>query len=191
MSLPFIPRLTRGWLPPERFFKTFGEPNSSRLRVALSCTGSLTRHLEKQTGQTVQVRLESQAEVLAWEELSLLWDRCYFLPPESNILSRNAWLLFSGQVRIFAHSQVAVTKLPQKTREAIEQGDEPLGPLFLEREASVARTELELATAHVASLAQHLGQNMDTLYWCRRSLFRVNNDIRARIFEIFLPDLLS
>lgn len=190
MPLPFFPRLLRDWLPPERFFQMSGVPDSPRLHAALNCMGSLTRHLEEQTGQTVRIRLESQGPILASEEDSILWDSEHALPPDGTILSRNAWLILAGRERLFAHSQVVMVALPMEAREAVERGEEPLGSLFLEREGCVERSGLELARAYVPDLAHRLGQETDTLYWCRRSLFCVNHVTRARILEIFLPSLM-
>ena len=191
MPIPFFPRLLEDWLPPERLFQTSALPDSPRLCAALNCTGSLTRYLQEQTGQTVRIRLESQEPMLEeGEEDALLWDTCHTLPPDSKILARNAWLVLADQEWLFAHSQVAMAALPIEAREAIEQGEEPLGSLFLEREGSVERSGLELARAYIPDLAHHLGQQTDSIYWCRRSLFCVNHGIHARIFEIFLPALL-
>ena len=191
MSQPFLPQLLRGWLPPERYFRQFGAPVSLRLRGALSCTESLTRYMEEQTGQGVQVRLESQTPLVNGPWDAILWDHQQRLPPDSVILARSAWLHLAERewLYAYAHSQVAVDHLSAAARAAIERGEEPLGSLFLEREGPVERTDLELAEAHVPELACHLGHASDRLYWCRRSLFRVNRVIRARIFEIFLPDL--
>lgn len=190
MLQPFLPHLLKGWLPPDAFFKQFGAPHSPHLRAALCCTDSLTRHMEAQTQQTVRVRLESQTPVLDGEEHSILWDKQQQLPPESIILARSVWLLLHDKPWLYAHSQVAIDQLSTAARTAIEQGEEPLGSLFIEHEGRVARTDLELAEAHIPDLAAQLGHQHNHCYWCRRSLFRVNQEIRARIFEIFLPVLL-
>lgn len=190
MSHLFLPHLLKGWLPPDAFFKQFGAPPSPRLRAALCCTDSLTRYMEKETRQTVRVRLESQTPVSGGQEHSVLWDRQQQLPPESIILSRRVWLLLEDRAWLYAHSQVAIDQLSTAARVAIEQGEEPLGTLFIEHEGRVARTDLELAEAYIPDLAAQLGHARDHCYWCRRSLFRVNHEIRARIFEIFLPVVL-
>ena len=189
MSQPFLPHLLHGWLPPDAFFQQFGAPESPRLRAALSCTDSLTRYLEQQTRQIVRIRLESQTPVVDGEENSL-WDHQQQLPPDSAILARSVWLLLGDQPWLYAHSQVAMDQLSAAAMAAIERGDEPLGSLFLEREGCVQRTDLELAIAHIPDLARHLGEDEQQAYWCRRSLFRVNQNVRARIYEIFLPALL-
>ncbi|MEO5364709.1 MAG: chorismate pyruvate-lyase family protein [Magnetococcus sp. DMHC-8] len=191
MSHPFLPQLPHDWWSPEECFRRFGLPDSLRLQGALCCTDSLTRHLEQQTGQTVSIRLESQLPVLDGQAESCLWDRQHALPPDSVILARSAWLVLGEREWVYAHSQVAVDRLPVAARAAVERGAEPLGSVFLEREGRVERTDLELTRAVVPELARHLGDGAAQTYWCRRSLFRVDQAIRARIFEIFLPDLLS
>ena len=191
MPQPFLPQLLKGWLPPEAFFQQFGAPESLGVRGALSCTDSLTRYLEEQTQQTVRIRLESQMPLVAGQGDSILWDRQQKLPANSSILARSAWLLLAQQPWLYAYSQVAVAQLSPEARGAIEQGEEPLGSLFLQRDGSVERTDLELAEARIPDLSCHLRQKDDQKYWCRRSLFRVDQVIHARIFEIFLPDLLS
>ena len=185
IALPYLPKLLQGWLPPERFFETYDGDVS--IRMALACTGSLTRYLEEQTGHMVQLKIESQELLSTWEGNARLWNKCHALPENGMMLSRNAWLLLAGQERIFAHSQVVISALPLEVKLAIEQGEEPLGSLFLEREGSVERVDLELAGAHVPDLAVRLGHKADLVFWCRRSLFCVNHQTRARILEIFLP----
>ena len=192
MSHPFLPHLLRGWLPPEAFFQRFGMPDSPRLCAALRCTDSLTRYLEAQTRQTVRVRIENQTPIVEAQDDAMLWHGSHgLLLPDRAMLVRNAWLLLADQAWIYAHSQVAVDHLTAEAKAAIEQGEEPLGSLFLEREGPVERTDLELAEAQVPDLARHLGQAEAQRYWCRRSLFRVNHAVRARIFEIFLPVLFA
>ncbi|MBF0401507.1 MAG: chorismate lyase [Magnetococcales bacterium] len=191
MRQPFLPQLLKGWLPVDAYFKRFGLPHSPRLQAALSCTDSLTRHLETESHQTVRVRLEHQAPMLDDADESSLWDQQQRLPPQSMILARSVWLLLEDQARLYAHSQVAIDQLSPAAKTAIEQGDEPLGSLFLAHEGKVERTDLELAEAHIPDLAARLGHESNQSYWCRRSLFRVNHEIRARIYEIFLPLLLS
>lgn len=190
MSVPFLLQPLEAWSSPEHLFQTFRAPDASSLRAALVCMGSLTRHLEAQSGQTVHIRLENQTHLSAWKEDAILWDTQHTLPPESDVLSRNAWLVLAHQERVFAHSQVALTHVSREAREAIERGQEPLGSLFLAHEGPVDRSSLELTLASIPELARRLDQEMDTRYWCRRSLFHVNHGIRARILEIFLPPLL-
>ncbi|MBF0463419.1 MAG: chorismate lyase [Magnetococcales bacterium] len=191
MSHPFLPQLIKGWLPPDLFFQQFGTPDSPRLHDALRCTSSLTRYLERQTQQTVRVRLAGQSPIVDAAGDAILWTGQQNLPAADAILVRDAWLLLADQAWIFAHSQVTVDHLAAEARAAIERGEEPLGSLFLEREGQVERTDLELALAEVPALASHLGHATGQRYWCRRSLFRVNQSIRARIFEIFLPVLFA
>ena len=190
MRLPFVPHLLQEWLPPDRFFQTVCAPESSHLRDALSCTSSLTHYLEQHSGQTVKIRLDSQEPVLEREESSIVWQGYHTLPLEGTVLSRNVWLVLAGRERLFAHSEVAIFDLSAEERAVIERGEEPLGSHFLERGCLVARSRLELTGAIIPDLAHRLDQESDTLYWCRRSLFHVNQGIRARIFEIYLPPLL-
>lgn len=191
MSLPFAVQLFEKWLPPDRFFQTAAAPRSLPLRAALACVGSLTRYLEEQTGQTVKIRLESQERITYPETGSPLWDQRHQLSTQGTLLSRNAWLILADQERIFAHSQIVMRALPEEIQSKIERGKEPLGALFLERQEPVERTDLEVAGAYLPALAHRLGQEHHTLYPCRRSLFRVNRTVRARIVEIFLPSLFS
>ncbi|MEO5349625.1 MAG: chorismate pyruvate-lyase family protein [Magnetococcus sp. YQC-3] len=190
MPQPFLPNLLEAWQSPGRYFAQHGAPDSLRLRAALSCTDSLTRLLEEQTGQSVRVRLESQGPLQEGGVNSILWAKQLQLVSQSPVLARSVWLMLGEQLCLYAHSQVAVDQLSAAARRAIELGEEPLGSLFLEREGPVERTDLELAEAHVPDLSARLGHAGEQRYWCRRSLFRVNGTVRARIFEIFLPVLL-
>lgn len=190
MPLPFSLQLLEGWFEPDHYFQRFGRPDSELLLDALICSGSLTRHLEGRSGQVVKIRLKKQTLIPDWLENPTLWGVRHRLPPDDRILSRNAWLELAGQDWVFAHSQVAVSGLVREARQEIELGAEPLGSLFLQREGLVEREALELAQALIPELACHIGMDEGMSFWCRRSLFRVNGIVRARILELFLPPLM-
>ncbi len=184
MPLPFPMHFPHGWKPPEPFLALHGGDLGATMREALRCDDSLTRHLERLAGETARVRLESQELVPAWVEDAALWNGDQ-PPPAGEVLLRNAWLELAGRDWIFAHSQVAMTDLADSARRVIDQGVEPLGSLFLERDGPVTRQGLELALAHSPALAARLEQPAERLFWCRRSRLQVNGHFRARILELF------
>ena len=187
MPLPFFPRFKNGWQAPDLALRRFGGKLAVSFQSALLCQGSLTRYLEALVQQPVGVRVESQESAWDWQAAPPLWDDCPTPEPQKGeIFLRNAWLELGGQAWVFAHSQVAVADLPPAARQAIERGREPLGPLFMNREARVERQGLQLARAHIPELAARLECPAEQVFWCRRSLFRVNGSLRARILELFL-----
>ncbi|MBF0188568.1 MAG: DUF98 domain-containing protein, partial [Magnetococcales bacterium] len=99
-------------------------------------------------------------------------------------LIRDAWLLTGGKRLIFAHSQITLDGLPPTLTDAIQQGTLPLGTLFLDQYASVARQDLLLSRATAPVIAAGYGLPEETPLWCRHSLFHVDDTPRARILEL-------
>ncbi|MBF0455738.1 MAG: chorismate lyase [Magnetococcales bacterium] len=162
---------------------------SPTLQSALSCTGSLTRHLEESLKQTITVQVINQDEQPDWEQDAPLWSQHHTLPQDNKVMLRNAWLRAGEKKILFAHSQLAINSHHETTRQAIAQGELPLGSLFLQREKPVERQQLELTQATIPALADQLNRDREQLFWCRRSLFLVSGTLFARILEIFLTDL--
>ena len=186
MPLPFAIAFPHGWRQPEPFLAAHGDRLTGLMGEALCCNGSLTRHLEKQAGHPVRVRLEGQERIPEWAAEPALWNGG---PPPSSggdVLLRNAWLELAGRDWVFAHSQVAVAGLTDADLRVIDQGEAPLGSLFLDRDDQVRRPELELALARSPELAARLGQPPEQPFWCRRSHLQVNGIFRARILEVLL-----
>ncbi|MBF0623035.1 MAG: chorismate lyase [Magnetococcales bacterium] len=173
------------WQGPQASLADQQSQLSVPLMAALSCTGSLTRQLEKAWQRPVNVRLEQQKRQSGPEE-STLFDG-YALEQSGPVLIRDAWLTVDGTDRIFAHSQILLSDLPQSIQDPLEAGEIPLGALFLQRNERVRRQQLELARARIPALAERLDVSDRTVFWCRRSLFQVETGVRARILEVFLP----
>ncbi|MBF0136034.1 MAG: chorismate lyase [Magnetococcus sp. DMHC-1] len=155
-------------------------------RNALTCTGSLTRHLESALGEPLRVRLEQQSLRQEWQDDPILWNGSHHLPTGEEILVRDAWLSIRQQDVIFAHSEMVLAGLAPELRTAVDQGAEPLGLLFQGQAGDVRRQRLELARALVPELARRTGLPVDQIFWCRRSLFMAGNVLRARILELFI-----
>ncbi|MBF0176441.1 MAG: chorismate lyase [Magnetococcales bacterium] len=156
------------------------------LQQALVCDGSLTRHLETTTGKPLRVRLERQTLRPSWQENLVLWQGLPQLPVGKEILVREAWLSIARKDLIFAHSEMLLDGLAQVVRSAVEQGEEPLGMVFQERDGEVSRQHLELARVRAPELALRAGMLPHHPFWCRRSLFLTGSVMRARILEMFL-----
>ncbi|MBF0142325.1 MAG: chorismate lyase [Magnetococcales bacterium] len=188
MALPFTIDLRGDWFPAARLASVAGTMLTVPDRAVLTCSGSLTRHLEESWGRPVGVRLAGQRVVAALMGEGPHWGEGHRPPGPGPVLLRDAWLDDGLQERVFAHSQMAVAALPEPIRAAIQQGERPLGTLFTEQELSVQRALLELARARVPYLAGFLGVDEGRLFWCRRSLFAVDGKPQARILEIFLRE---
>lgn len=184
--------LQEPWQSPERLLQQRGAALDARLREALACSGSLTRHLEHHWGGAVTVRLENQHLVEGEAAARLLsdspepWQALPLPLAQQGMLLRDAWLAVAGVDRLYAHSRVVVDGLPGAMRRAIDQGVRPLGDLFLQSDSELSREGLRLALAQLPELAQRIGQPAHHSFWCRHSLLRVGGGVRAGILEIFL-----
>ncbi|MBF0627934.1 MAG: DUF98 domain-containing protein [Magnetococcales bacterium] len=190
MSLPFSLHLLTPWLAPEPFFGLDDLPVATRFRALVSSTDSLTRRLEVLTAAPSRVRLESQERLAVDTVDALLWGAGYAVPDgQEGLLSRNAWLTLGDRDLVFAHSRLALSGMPPAIRRAIEQGEEPLGTLFLAQDEPVERLDLHLALGHSPSLARRVGLEEAHRFLVRRSLFLVAGVVYGRILELFLMDL--
>ncbi|MBF0124142.1 MAG: chorismate lyase [Magnetococcales bacterium] len=185
MSLPFTLQFHHHWHSPPRLLEQHHERVPERLEAALLYTGSLTGYLERLWQQPVVVHLQRQYIQATLDDDERLWSGYPPLDCAVGVLSRVAWLQVAGQERLVAASQLSLAGLPESLRGEIENGQRPLGALFLEQAAEVARDHLQLALARAPELAQRLGEPSEQLFWCRRSLFRAG-EARARIIEVFL-----
>ncbi|MBF0272298.1 MAG: chorismate lyase [Magnetococcales bacterium] len=189
MSLPFPLQLLTPWLAPDPFPLLAEIRVAPRFREVVSSTDSLTRRLERLTGAASRVRLEEQFQHPLLEEDPLLWGPEYRIPEAPAILSRNAWLALGTQDLVFAHSQLALSGMAPSTRRAIEQGEAPLGALFLARDEPVERRHLCLAVGVAPALARSVNFPEHHRFVMRRSLFLVAGEACGRILELFLMDL--
>ncbi|MBF0096127.1 MAG: hypothetical protein HQM04_07200 [Magnetococcales bacterium] len=184
---PYALKLLHDWQEPERYFACHASPHSMRLRAALCCLDSLTLHLQQSAKIPIQVRIEKQYRLPNGSAGSnVWWSGQRLLPVSMPILSRTAWLLQEDRELILAYSELSLQNLSDDLCTAIEEGEEPLGLLFHERSGVVERTDLQIAQANVPELALRNQEDLQTAYWCRRSIFQVNSQFRARIVELFL-----
>ncbi|MBF0213974.1 MAG: chorismate lyase [Magnetococcales bacterium] len=192
MSLPFPLQLLTPWLAPDPFPVLADLPVAPRFQELLSSTDSLTRRLERLTGLSSRVRLADQSPCSALrdrEEGGRLWSPEYRIPDSGIDLDRKVWLTFGERDLLFAHSQLALSGMAPAVRQAIERGEEPLGSLFLARDAQVNRLHLMLAVCHAPALAQAARLPEAHRFIVRRSLFLVAGESCGRILELFLMDL--
>lgn len=189
MPLPFTLHFLTPWLSPDPFPELAGVMISLRYQAVLASTDSLTRRLEQLTGCSSLVRLENQQLQSVWEDLPEIWTPDYQITHSSVILTRNAWLNLGKRDLVFAYSQLTMTDLTETIQLAIEQGEQPLGSLFLARDEQVERQQVQLASAQAPMLANRLGLPENHPFVCRRSLFIVTGHLYGRILELFLTDL--
>lgn len=178
------------WSDPMPFSNPQDLPISEEIRDLLHWEGSLTQRLEEVTGGKITLQLLNHDIVSAWPDSVHFAGTFATSPPVTNILVRDAWLLVDGKRLVFAHSQLVLNDLPHRDREAILAGQQALGHLFMENQDRLSRVHLQLnrlQTKNVPYLATFWGNHV---CWCRRSLFCVNGLLRARILEIFPPDVL-
>ncbi|MBF0285343.1 MAG: chorismate lyase [Magnetococcales bacterium] len=186
MRLEFPLELEESWGPPSGLLARRGGGISDRVRGALAWEGSLTRYLEAQWGHPVRVRLEEQESVATWPPGAALWGEGTPPPARGAVLLRTAWLHVEGEAMVFAHSQVSLAGLEEEVRQALVEGERPLGRLLSGGEGTLVRPRLELALAKAPFLADLTGRARESLFWCRRSLLSVDGTANARILEIFL-----
>ncbi|MBF0613622.1 MAG: chorismate lyase [Magnetococcales bacterium] len=191
MSLPFSLQFITPWLTPSPFPVLADLSIARHYQVMLASTDSLTRRLEDLTGVASRVRLEHQSCGTLEADDGEVWGPEYRLPAPQPLLVRHAWLTLGVNDWVFAHSELALSSFSVEIRRAVEQGAEPLGTLFLARDASVERLHVCLAACHAPELARRAGFQSDHVFVARRSLFLVTGQVCGRIVELFLMDLSS
>ncbi|MBF0590014.1 MAG: DUF98 domain-containing protein [Magnetococcales bacterium] len=175
------------WQSSESLLQRRGDTLSELSCAALVCSDSLTMALEELYGAPVtlrQVRQGEPPEQMA--DADSLWRDGPPSPEGDEILARQAWLDVGGIAQVFAHSELSGALFSPTLRRDLSLGETPLGMMFLDRDRPVTRHALELARARVPQVAMALGVAEETLFWCRRSLFRVDGESCGRIVEIFL-----
>ncbi|MBF0414935.1 MAG: chorismate lyase [Magnetococcales bacterium] len=183
-------QFSENWSEPMRFSCHPGFPINAEIRDLLCWEGSLTERLEKATGSKINLQLINHDIVSAWPDSVYFKGTLISLPAVTDILVRDAWLLLDGRRMVFAHSQIVLSDLSFKDREIILAGQQALGHLFMDNQGRLSRVHLQLNRLHtkdVPYLASYWGRNP---CWCRRSWFCVDGLLRARILEVFPPDLL-
>lgn len=177
------------WSDPGELIAERGEDLDRSLREMLLCTESLTQRLETLFNREVTVKIEgSHLSVGEWPEECELWG-CLNPPSSSSgIILRNAWLCLGSTFKLFAHSQLSMEDITLEDRQNIEKGQQALGYLFLEKNGRLEREGLCLRRAEIQNPSLFGAFNTKTTFWCRRSLFHVNGQLRARILEIFPPE---
>ncbi|MBF0447702.1 MAG: chorismate lyase [Magnetococcales bacterium] len=189
MSQLFNFQFLTPWQNSDQPFNSQPAQLSNHLRSALVCSTSLTRHLETRLKQTIEVEIIEQVNLQSWEDNPQLWGEQQDLPDPESVTYRNAWLIAGNQKLLFAHSQLVTSGLHESILKQVKEGNLPLGSLFLQHEKTIERKQLELAQARIPALATRLGEEVERTFWCRRSIFLVNNLPFARILEVFLTDL--
>ncbi|WP_130470076.1 chorismate--pyruvate lyase family protein [Candidatus Magnetaquicoccus inordinatus] len=175
------------WLTPHEYFNKFAFPATHNLELALKCNKSLTKFLENLLNTNISVSVENQEELKPNLNRTELWGKVS-IPENSPIIARSAWLISNNKRVIYAYSEIAVTMLDRSAKSAIESKIEPLGSLFLNRANDVERTNIKVTQAKNVNLSLVLSLDLNTVFWCRRSLFRVDHQLSARILEIYLPE---
>lgn len=177
------------WCPPDDLLSQEGQHLEPPLRDLLQWRGSLTQRLEDIIGQRVELQLINHAHLSSWPNDDGVWPDPTSATAAGAILVRNAWLVLGGKRIVFAHSQIVLSDLPEADRQSIVAGHQALGYFFMEKNSQLKRENLQLnrmICQNSPILSQFCGANP---CWCRRSMFYVNDLLRARILEIF-PSVL-
>ncbi|MBF0310812.1 MAG: DUF98 domain-containing protein [Magnetococcales bacterium] len=185
MLLPFDFRLREAWDDPVIALKRGDAVLTELFRGALTSTASLTRVLEESWGGPVRVRLERQRVQEELPEDGLLWGECHHLSGPGRFLLRDAWLGHGETEGMFAHSEMRVEGLSPAVLSEVNRGQSPLGLLFPEEGKRVRRLALQVTRGDSVQLTTRLGLPGPCPFWCRRSLFCVDETVVARIFELF------
>ncbi|HIJ85217.1 MAG: chorismate lyase [Magnetococcales bacterium] len=177
------------WSEPDQLLAAWGENLSPSLRELLTWRGSLTQRLEDIIGERVELQLINHENQSSWPQNTPFWTQ-----PDANelgvdILIRDAWLVLDGNRYVFAHSEIVLNDLPVSDRQAIMAGDQALGYFFMEKNGRLKREWLQLRRIFTQNSSNFLKFGGTAPCWCRRSMFHVNERLRARIVEIF-PSVL-
>lgn len=186
MPLPFSAQFLDPWQTPSSLLHERGGNLSPLFKGLLLWDGSLTQRLEEMFNHPVAVRVDGQIFVPEWLQEPEIWGSDSLPPTKNGILLRDAWLIAGNGFRVFAHSQLSVDKLAQANIQAIQRGAQPLGYLFLEQNDRMERKQLALCRITMPNPEKSIDKTDMAVFWCRRSLFHVNGNLRARILEIFL-----
>ncbi|MBF0347826.1 MAG: chorismate lyase [Magnetococcales bacterium] len=173
------------WSDPDQLIAQKGIGLSPPLQDLLRWRGSLTQRLQDIIGERVELQLINHDRKSSWPNDDCFWPRMDPSPCHGDVLIRNAWLVLGGHRMVFAHSQILLDGLPDSDRCAIAAGNLALGYLFMEKNGLLKRENLQVnrVSCHHFNLLATFGGGQPC--WCRRSMFHVNDDLRARILEIF------
>ncbi|MBF0605890.1 MAG: chorismate lyase [Nitrospirae bacterium] len=177
------------WQTPDSLLSQKGEHLEPPLRDLLRWRGSLTQRLEDSIGQRVELQLINHTHLSSWPNDDRIWPECNISLSADAILIRNAWLVLGGHRVVFAHSQIVLSDLPESDRRTIVAGHQALGYFFMEQNSQLKREHLQLnrmVSQNSPIFSDFAGTQP---CWCRRSMFYVNDLLRARILEIFPPVL--
>ncbi len=151
---------------------------SPEMAAVLTITGSLTRFLERRHGMPLTLRLHEQFVDSCKSEEAPLLD-CKVGDP---CLRRRVSLLHRTKLMFDAESVLPLDALPTELVQLLEEGEQPLGNLLLDRGLSLSRSDLSVAEAEVPD-------GSGKKRWARRSVLRSASGTRALVVECFYNDI--
>jgi len=199
--------MEQDWLNLEAFWAYCREHErdhtvSPSLRLLLTTSGAVIRHLEALTLRSVDVEIERQGEILIGDDLSKKIE----IPKKEKGFERRIWLRSGrsltpdtdafpetdqsdspGTKLLFAVSTFPVSRLRPEFYQAMRAGEKPLGQIIEERSLQTFRDRLEISHLPFPDTAKGLGLSQDTLFWARRYRISISDQASAFICEVFSP----
>ncbi|HIE65290.1 MAG: chorismate pyruvate-lyase family protein [Nitrospira sp.] len=199
--------MEQDWLNLEAFWTycrghTRGLKIDPSLRLLLTSSGTVIRHLKALTLRSVTVEIEYQGEILINDDLS----EKIGIPKREKGFERRIWLRSGGSLApnadpsqktdrrdspetrlLFAVSTFPISRLKPEFYQEMRSGEKPLGQIIEERCLETFRDRFEISHLPFPDTAKGLGLSQDTLFWARRYRIRISDQASAFICEVFSP----
>lgn len=199
--------MEQDWLNLEAFWaycREHAQENAidPSLRLLLTSSGTVIRHLKALTLRSIEVEIERQGEILIPDDLSekieipkgekgferRIWLRSgRALGQNPDPLKRSERLEPRGRRLLSAVSIFPISRLKPDLYREMQLGEKPLGQIIEERRLQTFRDRFEISRLPFPDTAKGLGLSQDTLFWARRYRISISDQASAFICEVFSP----
>ncbi|MFQ5579266.1 MAG: chorismate--pyruvate lyase family protein [Nitrospiria bacterium] len=199
--------MEQDWVNLEAFW-TYCRKNAitPSLRLLLTSSGTVTKHLKALTLRSVDVEIKRQGEILISDALSerieipkgewgyerRVWLRSGRpLAPDADALERADRRIPQGTGLLSAVSTFPISRLKPELYQEMKSGKKPLGQIIEEKGLQTFRDRFEISHLPFPDTAEGLGLSQDTLFWARRYRINISDQASAYIREVFSPHTSS
>jgi chorismate-pyruvate lyase len=199
--------MEQDWLNLEAFWTYCREHAvDPSLRLLLTSSGTVIRHLKALTLRSVNVEIERQGEVLIDDSLSekieipkrekgferRIWLRSgHALTPDAEVSGRSDRLDPPGKKLLFAVSTFPLSRMKPELYQEMKLGEKPLGQIIEDRGLLTFRDRFKISHLPFPDTAKELGLSQDTLFWARHYRINISDQAVAFICEVFSPHCSS